>query len=259
MNKTPASSPDFGVLNREMLPDRIVERLVSLISERKLRPGNKLPSERDLATMMQVSRPTLREALRALNMMGIIEIRHGSGSYVASLKPERLVEHLDFVFSLDDSTFAEALDARALLEPRLAALAARNATDAELAEINACIERLATSIHDPKLFLKADLDLHQLITSAAHNQIMTRFMVALGRLGLASRMRTVALKGIREQSLQAHKSIVEALLHRDAEAAAGFMQKHIENISEHLRESSAQESDRSNPVGGQYVTNNNMG
>jgi GntR family transcriptional repressor for pyruvate dehydrogenase complex len=245
MTELQADSPVFGIFNRDLLPDRIAERLVSLIAERKLRPGDKLPSERDLAAMMQVSRPSLREALRALDMMKIIEIRHGSGTYVASLKPERLIEHFDFVFSLDDSTFAQALAARAMLEPSLAAAAAQNATEAELSTIGACMERAAMSVHDPKLFLEADLALHQAITAAVHNQIISRFMSTLGRLGLASRMRTVALKGVREQSLQDHQAIVEALYRRDPEAAASIMQKHINNISKSLKESAVQENSES--------------
>jgi GntR family transcriptional repressor for pyruvate dehydrogenase complex len=259
MTELPTDSSVFGIFNRDLLPDRIAERLVSLIAERKLRPGDKLPSERDLAVMMQVSRPSLREALRALDMMKIVEIRHGSGTFVASLRPERLVEHFDFVFSLDDSTFAQALDARSMLEPNLAAAAAQNATEAELAAIINCMERAALSVHDPKLFLEADLELHQLITAAVHNQIIARFMSILSRLGLASRMRTVALKGVREQTLQDHQAIVEALLRRDPEAAASIMQKHIKNISKSLNESVVQENSKSNSIEGEYVTNHNVG
>jgi len=250
MNELPSDSSVFGIFNRNLLPDRIAERLVALITERKLRPGEKLPSERDLAAMMQVSRPSLRAALRALDMMKIIEIRHGSGTYVASLRPERLVEHFDFVFSLDDSTFAQALAARAMLEPSLAAEAAQNATQVELAEIGTCWERAAKSVHDPKLFLEADIELHQLITAAVHNQIIARFMSTLYRLGLASRTRTVALKGVREQSLLDHQAIVDALLRRDPAAAASSMQKHIMNISKSLNESVVQESSDPNPSEG---------
>lgn len=250
MPELTADSSVFGIFNRKLLPDRIAERLVSLIAERKLRPGEKLPSERDLATMMQVSRPSLREALRALDMMKIVEIRHGSGTFVASLKPERLIEHFDFIFSLDDSTFTQALDARAMLEPSLAAAASQNATKAELATIADCLERAARSVHDPELFLEADLELHQLIAASVHNQIIARFMSTLCRLGLASRMRTVALRGVPEQSLQDHQTIVEALLRRDAQAAASSMQKHIQNISNSLRKSIIQESGESNRIEG---------
>jgi DNA-binding transcriptional MocR family regulator len=107
MLEQPKPSPTYGVFARELLPERIASRLVSLIAERHLRPGDKLPSERDLAAAMQVSRPSLREALRALAMLNVVEIRQGSGTYVTSLRPEVLVEHFDFVFALDDATFAE--------------------------------------------------------------------------------------------------------------------------------------------------------
>jgi GntR family transcriptional repressor for pyruvate dehydrogenase complex len=250
MNELPSDSSVFGIFNRNLLPDRIAERLVALITERKLSPGEKLPSERDLAAMMQVSRPSLRAALRALDMMKVIEIRHGSGTYVASLRPERLVEHFDFVFSLDDFTFGQSLAARAMLEPSLAAEAAQNATEAELAEIGTCWKRAVKSVHDPQLFLEADIELHQLITSAVHNQIIARFMSTLYRLGLASRTRTVGLKGVREQSLLDHQAIVDALLRRDPEAAASTMKNHIINISKSLNESVVQESSDPNPSEG---------
>src|SRR5512136_2323466 len=125
-------TPTYGVFERDMLPERIAARLVSLIAERQLRPGDKLPPERDLAATMQVSRPSLREALRALAMLNIVEIRQGSGTYVASLRPEVLVEHFDFVFALDDATFAELLETRKMLEPSLAAAAATHATEDDL-------------------------------------------------------------------------------------------------------------------------------
>ena len=100
------------------------------------------------------------------------------------------------------------------------------------------------SVQDPKFFLEADLELHQLITAAVHNQIISRFMGSLGRLGLASRMRTVALKSVRERSLKDHQAIVDALFGRDAEAAASIMQKHINNIGRSLNQNVVQESNR---------------
>ncbi len=241
MAEQPAVSPAFGIFNRDLLPERIVERLLSLIAERQLRPGDRLPSERDLAAGMHVSRATLREALRALSMLKIIEIRQGSGTYVTSLKPELLVEHLDFVFALDDSTFAQALEARAELEPRIAALAATHATAAELEAIRASVERAQACIDDADQFLEADVKLHQLITQAAHNQILARFMASLTRLGLASRRRTSRQAGVRRQSAREHQAIGDALRRRNAQAAAAAMQQHIGHIRQSLRESATRD------------------
>ena len=78
-----STAPTYGVFARDALPERIAARLISLIADRQLRPGDKLPPERDLAATMQVSRPSLREALRALAMLNIVEIRQGSGTYVS--------------------------------------------------------------------------------------------------------------------------------------------------------------------------------
>jgi GntR family transcriptional repressor for pyruvate dehydrogenase complex len=241
MAELPAA-PAFGIFERDLLPERIAERLVSLIAERQLRPGDRLPSERDLAATMRVSRATLREALRALAMLNIIEIRPGSGTYVTSLKPELLVEHLDFIFALDDSTFAELLEARAELEPRIAALAASHATAEELAAIQAGVVRARECVDDAARFLEADVALHQLITEAAHNQILTRFMASLTRLGMASRRRTGELASVRHKTVIEHEAVAEALLRRDPQAAAAAMQRHIDHIRQSLRAIGAQDT-----------------
>jgi len=253
------AAPAYGVFARELLPERIAARLVSLIAERHLRPGDKLPPERDLAATMQVSRPSLREALRALAMLNVVEIRPGSGTYVTSLRPEVLVEHFDFVFALDDATFAELLETRKMLEPSLAAAAATHATADELDRLRACMARAAANADDPDAFLEADLDLHEIITAAAHNQIVARFMASLTRLGTASRRRTSALPGVRAQSLQDHQAIVDALLHRDPEGAATMMRQHLENIQSSLREDLAQEGAHAISSGGQDVANHDVG
>jgi GntR family transcriptional regulator, transcriptional repressor for pyruvate dehydrogenase complex len=259
MIDTGTSAPTYGVFARELLPERIASRLVSLIAERHLRPGDKLPPERELAAAMQVSRPSLREALRALAMLNIVEIRQGSGTYVASLRPEVLVEHFDFVFALDDATFAELLETRKMLEPGLAAAAAAHATEDDLDRLRSWKARSDASTDDPDAFLEADLELHQIITAAAHNQILARFMASLTRLGTASRRRTGALPGVRTQSLQDHQAIVDALLRREPEAAATMMRQHLENIQSSLRENLAQESAQAKPSGGQDVADHNVG
>jgi GntR family transcriptional repressor for pyruvate dehydrogenase complex len=259
MQEQASAAPSYGVFAREQLPERIATRLVSMIAERHLRPGDKLPPERDLAAAMQVSRPSLREALRALAMLNIVEIRQGSGTYVTSLRPEVLVEHFDFVFALDDATFAELLETRKMLEPSLAAAAAAHATDDELDRLRACMARATAGVDDPDAFLEADFELHEIITSAAHNQILARFMSSLTRLGTASRRRTGALPGVRTQSLQDHQAIVDALLRRDSEAAAAIMRQHLENIQSSLRGNLDQENAQAITSGGQDVADHNVG
>lgn len=236
MSDNSRSSPFFGVFEKDVLAEKISGRLLSLIADKRLRPGDKLPSERELAAMMQVSRPSLREALRALAMMKIVEIRQGDGTYVTSLQPELLVEHLDFVFRLDDSTFLQLLEARKIVEVGIAALAAERITNEEIAELEACLEKAIRCVGDHQAFLQTDLELHQKITLAARNPILTRQMASITRLGLASRSRTVNIPGVAEKVVEDHRAIVLAIKAHDSEAACQAMRRHLENVETRLEQ-----------------------
>jgi len=225
----------FGIIERRVLSEGIVARLLSLIKQKELRAGDKLPPERELADMMGVSRPSLREALRALSMMNVVEIRQGTGTYVTSLEPGLLVEHLDFVFSLDDSTFVKLFEARKLLEVGMVAMAAQRITDEEIAGLEACLAKSIESVEDHEAFLQADLELHEKITEAARNPILARMMATTIRLGLASRRRTVEIAGVPEQALRDHRAIVIALKARNPEAARQVMLTHLDNLEQQLK------------------------
>jgi GntR family transcriptional regulator, transcriptional repressor for pyruvate dehydrogenase complex len=228
-----SSTPSFGVFQKDALPERITAKLLSLIAEKQLRPGDRLPPERDLALAMGVSRPSLREALRALAIMNVLEIRQGSGTYIGSLRPDMLVEHLDFVFSLEDSTYLDLLRARKVMEAGIAAMAAENVTDEEIARLGLCVEESARNIGDPERVRQIDADLHRLITEAARNPFLSLFMTSISRLALASRGRTVALPGV-EGAINDHRAIVEAIKARDPQAAAQAMQNHLDNVERRL-------------------------
>lgn len=222
-------------LPRNAVSEEIVSKLLTLIQTRQLRPGDRLPPERDLASMMQVSRPSVREALRALVVMNVVEVRHGAGTFVSSLKPELLVEHLDFVFALDDSTYLQLFEARRILEVGICGIAAQHITDAELAAIEACVMTEADALADPERFFQADLQLHARIAEAAGNPILNRFMTSLNRLGRASRNRTVEIPGMVQQTIDDHRAIVKALKARDPEAARLAMLLHLRHVEHGLK------------------------
>lgn len=224
----------FEPFEKDVLPKRIATRLLSLIKEKHLRPGDKLPPERELAGMMQVSRPSLREALQALAIMNIIEIRQGDGTYVTSLEPGLLIEPLNFVFALDDSTLLELFEARKIVEVGLVALAAQRITAEELAEMETCLTKSLQNAADPDAFLQADLELHKRIATAARNPIMQRFMDSISQLGLASRSRTTHIPGLTKQSAEDHRAIVAALKAHDPEAARQAMLQHLNRVEQSL-------------------------
>jgi GntR family transcriptional repressor for pyruvate dehydrogenase complex len=231
-----ATDPNFGTFDKDTLWEQIAARLLSMLKEKQLRPGDKLPSERELAAMMQVSRPSLREALRALSMMNILEIRQGAGTFVSSLEPELLVEHLDFVLSLDDSTFVKLFEARRILEVGIVGLAAERITPEELAELEAGLVKSQQTVADPGAFLQADVELHKKITQAAQNPILSRIIDSIGKLSIASRQRTVEISGIREQTIEDHRAIVAALKSHNPEAAQQAMLQHLSNVEQRLME-----------------------
>ncbi|MDQ2903077.1 MAG: FadR family transcriptional regulator [Chloroflexota bacterium] len=231
----------FEALPKPNRPEEIVRKLLKLISEKKLRPGAKLPPERELAALLHVSRPSLREALRALSIMKVVEIRQGAGTYITRLEPELLVEHLDFVFALSDTSYLDLLESRKIVEVGLCGLAAQRITAEELARLDACLKRSSASIGDSTLFFRADLDLHECIAEAAGNITLGHFMAGIRRLGQASRQRTTDLPGIKEQVVADHRAIVGALHAHDAEAAQQAMLQHLNNVERRLRESIEEE------------------
>lgn len=225
----------FGILQKDALSEKIVERLLNLIREKQLRPGDRLPPERELAPIMGVSRPSLREALRALSVMKVVENRQGSGTYITSLQPELFVNHLDFIFTVNDTTFLELFEVRKIVEVGLVALAAKSITDEELARLEECLKRSTESAERPEAFLQTDLELHSIIIEAARNRTLELFMKSINQINIASRRRTNELPEVRQRTLLDHHAIVAALQAHDPEGAARAMRNHLAHVEEALK------------------------
>jgi GntR family transcriptional regulator, transcriptional repressor for pyruvate dehydrogenase complex len=226
----PAESMDYEIEKKKNTTGIIVQKLLELISARSLKPGDKLPPERELSELMKVSRPSLREALKSLEMMNIIRIKQGSGAFVNKLEPESLVEHLDIVFTLDDTLYHDLFKARRVLESAIAGMAAENIGDDELIEIEANIKAAAAAIKKPQEFLELDFKLHSLILKASRNRILPVFIQSINKLNLMTREKTNGLLKIRQSSIRDHHNILAALKARDPEQAAKAMEEHLYNV-----------------------------
>jgi GntR family transcriptional repressor for pyruvate dehydrogenase complex len=237
----------FREFRRQVLSEEIVEELLSMIKAGEIRPGDRLPPERELASIMKVSRPSLREALRALSIMNVIEIRQGAGTHVTTLKPELLVERLDFAFSLEDSTFLQLFDARKIVEVGLAGLAAERIQDGEIVSLEAILAKSIDSVDDPDRFLEADVELHRRIADIARNPMLSRFMASLQQLSRASRGRTARLAGVIECAAQDHRAIVKAIVARDPEEARRAMRRHLEEMETRLKKAVPDPSEAERP------------
>ena len=241
---------DYGTYGRENLSEQIADRILGLIKERKLLPGDKLPPERELSQQMGVSRPSLREALRALSIMRVIGHRQGSGTYITSLEPNYLIEHLDFIFALDDSTYLDLLEARKVIESGIAELAAQGITDDQIQELEALHEESIRSADNHEEFLKADLKIHDVICEASSNSILQRIMASLVKISIHSRRRTVQIGEIREQTIGDHGKIIRTLANRDSTAARQAMLDHLNHVEKGLKTALSKQYSEESSVAG---------
>jgi len=233
---------EFREMRRKVVSEEIVQEILSMIRDGKIHPGDKLPSERQLAASLNVSRPSLREAMRALSAMNVVDIIHGDGVYVTTLEPDRLFQHFDFVFSLDDSTFLQLFEARKIVEAGFAEMAAVNAQTAEIEELEALLTRSEESLDDPDMFLQIDIELHEKIAEIAHNPILQRLMAGVSQLSRASRKRTADLPGVRERTVNDHRAIVAAIAAREPEVARQAMLHHLKRVQSRLKEIAASQA-----------------
>jgi GntR family transcriptional repressor for pyruvate dehydrogenase complex len=222
--------PQFAVVNRSTLPDEIAARLLDLIRAESLRPGDKLPAERELAAMMHVSRPVLREALRALSIMNVVEIRQGAGTYITALEPQQLISHLDFVLSKDPVALAQVIETRRVVEVGNVRLAAARITPAQVAHLEALLADLHGALADADRFSTLDIEFHDAVCEAAGNFLLVQFMRIINTLGKVSRERTGASRATRERALGDHEAILAALRAADADGAAAAMTTHLDHV-----------------------------
>jgi GntR family transcriptional repressor for pyruvate dehydrogenase complex len=234
----------FSPLQKQQtVAEAISAEILDLLRQKELKPGDKLPPERELAEILGVSRPSLREALRALSIMKIVEVRQGDGTYVSALKTEELVEHLEFVFMLDNSTMLQLFEARKIVETGNVSLAAERISDEELSILRTCLEKSEHSVDDPEAFMQADIELHEIITRAARNPLLERFMASIGTLSRASRHKTTHMSGVTKTAVEDHRQIVNALEARDPQAASAAMLCHLEHVEQKYRELAIAEQD----------------
>lgn len=232
---SPARETQFAVVSRSTLPEEIANRLLQQIRQQELRPGDKLPAERDLARMLDVSRPVLREALRALALMRVVDIRQGDGTYITALEPSQLISHLDFVFSKDSVALAQLVEARRIVEGGNVRLAATRITDGGVAAVEGLVEALEGAVDDAERFSELDIALHVAVCEAADNFLLLQFMNIISALGRVSRERTGRQREIRRAALRDHRQILEALRARDPDAAERAMLDHLDHVAEGLR------------------------
>lgn len=231
-----AKTINFGTFETEVLPDRIIDRILELIKSKQLQPGDKLPPERELAEMMQVGRQTLRAALRALSAMDVIDIRRSSGAYVTDLKPNTFIERLEFMFHMSESSIIELFEARSALEVTIIRLAASRIAPEEFEQLQAHTNKMDEQLGSVATFSKADLEFHRMLYQFSRNSILAQFAEVILKLGLETRHKTAETLKARQQATRDHQAIVAALATGDPDLAAKAMLDHMNTAKSSLEQ-----------------------
>jgi DNA-binding FadR family transcriptional regulator len=220
-------------VTRRKLTETVAEQLLAAI--RELPPGTRVPSERELTRELGVGRSTVREALNGIAMLGVVEIRHGQGVFVADA-PAGEGEPPAITAALERGVTSEFIEARLMVEVEVARLAARRRTDEDLARLEAALaEQEARLRGDVGELVNVAASFNVLLAECAHNEVLRAMIQSFVALMIERGPRVYGLDGFREWDIQEHRGLYEAVRDRDADRAARLMREHIEELARRYR------------------------
>ena len=223
-------------IKKTRVAEEIADRIRVLILDGTLPPGRPLPGERVLAARFGVSRGSVRDAFRMLETIGLLETRHGQGTFPHELDVNRLVAPLVSVLTYRRDLREELLDVRRMFEPAVARAAASRITDEDLADLQRILDTHRRKLKSGGSTIVEDTAFHAVLARATRNRVVMRVMETLNDLLIESRKLTLKQKGRPQRSIQGHAAVVAALRRRDPDAAALAMHRHIDQIAELLNQ-----------------------
>jgi GntR family transcriptional repressor for pyruvate dehydrogenase complex len=216
--------------------DEAIEQIKSMIISGELAPGDRLPREADLALRLGVSRNSLREAVRALTLVHVLDVRQGDGTYVTSLQPTLLLDALSFIVDFHrDASVLEFLEVRRILEPAATAMAARLITPEQVAELRelAALPDASSSVDE---LVAHDAELHRRIAAISGNTVLSSLLDNISAPTTRARVwRGLTQDGAIERTLEEHRAIIDALEARQPDVAAARALVHVSGVEDWLR------------------------
>lgn len=223
---------EFEAVRKTKVYEGVAQQLQGFIRDGLLKPGDKLPPERELAVMFQVSRSSLRDAIRSLEMMGLLAPRQGEGTVVRDLSADSLVNPLASMLVRNRQLVAELLDVRKILEPPLSARAATHASPEDIAYLTDILRRHKEKIRGGQLAIEEDSEFHYAIAQAAKNSVVMKVLDVLMDLLRASREQSLQLAGRPQRSLAGHLRIFNAIRRHNPDAADAAMRRHLNEVEQ---------------------------
>lgn len=218
-------------IQSERLYERIVEQIERRIVAGDLKVGDQLPSERELGEQFAVSRTAVREAVKALQEKGLVEVYPGKGTFITNGTPEAIRNSLGLIMKFGAQKGSSNLvEVREILEPEIAALAATRISDEYIAAMSEAVETMDTALDNVEVFVEADLDFHLALAEATQNPIIPILMDSIIDLLREQRKRIGLVDGGLQRGQFHHKKILDAVMRRDAQAARQTMQDHLGQV-----------------------------
>lgn len=224
----------FVPLSKTRLFEVIVKQIQEQVKSGDLKPGDKLPPERELAEMFDVSRNSLREALRALEMMNYVEIKPGEGIFIKEIKIDKLFEPIIDAIGFDKQLLLDLLDVRELVEVETARRAALYGTEEDFKRIREAVELTEREIEHNGIGLHGDSSFHHAIAEASHNRAFMMIFHMITEALTKNMEATLSIPGQPHRTLSDHKKVYEAISRRQADLAAQLMQEHIQKARRNM-------------------------
>jgi GntR family transcriptional repressor for pyruvate dehydrogenase complex len=210
----------------ELLSGRLARQIEQLVIDRGLQPGDRLPSERELASTFRVSRSVVRDAIGSLEQRGLVRARTGSGIYVSDGGNAAVADVLGHMLRREVISLPELMETRRLVEVHNAGMAAQRASPEALAALGDALERQRTS-SGPLELVQTDVAFHEILSQAAGNKVLAMLLSSLRPLLMEGMLLGTVLDGAREAAIREHAAIFDAVCVHDADAARGHMSEHL--------------------------------
>ena len=220
-------------IRRKKLADAVLEEIKRMVTAGELKEGDKLPNQNDFSTQLGVSRPSLREALHTLNLIGVIEQRPGLGTVIKSANPALWLQQLSPPLVSDAKASLELLEARRFIEVGVVELAVHHATVKDIERMGKLVRQMQPALEQERLKMYSELDMafHEQLAIASHNRYMKHmFLTIRGLMEQFIREAFIVIPGLLEKSLVFHVDIYEGVKNKDVRKAVTNMRRHIKDI-----------------------------
>ena len=225
-----STNHDFAAITKATLADDLAQRVNSMIQSGSYEPGDRLPTINEMARGFGVGHTTLREALRKLEALGVITIRHGSGVYVEKNYDTLLMTNPVYLGTVSKKLMLDLIDARVPIEVRSAVLAAEHRTAEHISRMETLLANAGEQLHNDAVLTRTNMSFHRQVAVASKNAVLTQMLEVLANLFDKEQRTILNIHGHRERDHEEHLGILEALRKRDAQEAERLMRLHLEGV-----------------------------